>query len=353
MGKGMALGKEILFFFSALGAFNGLLLSAYLFFFAKKRGLSHYFLGILLLASSIRVGKSVLFNFDHNLPKIYLQIGLSACFFIGPALYFFLRSSLTPVKRLPTSWKIHLSVLFSLVLIGGILFPYPTYPFVWNRIYVPIIYTEWAAYVAVSGVLVKDILKKVALNYRETKAFDRWLSSVYSIHVLIFATYLWAYWGGVYISGAITFSFVVYIGVFILVNRKKNDDLLVNPLRTNHKKVSDDEAQRWLTHLEKLMAEKRLFKNPNLKLQDLADAMNLSAHQLSQFLNDNIGKNFTHFVNEHRINEACKLLENNTLLSVEGIGDEVGFNSKSTFFAAFKKIKGLTPAAYQQRFVKK
>jgi AraC-like DNA-binding protein len=349
----MTLGKEILFFFSALGAFNGLLLSAYLFFFAKKRGLSHYFLGILLLASSIRVGKSVLLNFDHHLPKIYLQIGLSACFFIGPALYFFLKSSLAPVKRLPTSWKIHLTVLFSLVLIGGILFPYPTHPLVWNRIYVPIIYTEWAVYIALSGILVKDILKKIILKYRDTKAFDRWLSSVYSINVLIFATYLWAYWGGVYISGAITFSFVVYIGVFILINRKTNDDLLLNPLRSNHKKVSDAEAQRWLTHLEELMAEKRLFKNPNLKLQDLADAMNLSAHQLSQFLNDHIGKNFTHFVNEHRINEACKLLETNTLLSVEGIGDEVGFNSKSTFFAAFKKIKGLTPAAYQQRFVKR
>jgi AraC-like DNA-binding protein len=350
--KNMALGKEILFFFSALGAFNGLLLSAYLIFFIKKRGLSHYFLGVLLLASSIRVGKSVLLYFSHNLPKIYLQIGLSACFFIGPALFFFLKSSLNPLKRLPTVWKIHLSILFALILVGGILFPYQTHPFAWNRIYVPIIYTEWAVYIVLSGIVVKDILKKIVLRHPDVKILEQWLASVYGLNVLIFAAYLWAYWGGLYISGAITFSFVLYIGFFVLINRKKNDDLFSNTVRAYPKKISDDEAQRWLNQLEKLMSEKQLFKNTNLKLQDLAEAMNLSAHQLSQFLNEHIGKKFTQYVNEYRIEEACKLLETNTLLSVEGIGDEVGFNSKSTFFAAFKKIKGLTPASYQQRFVK-
>jgi hypothetical protein len=44
----MNLGKEILFFFSALGAFNGLILSCYFFFFIRKKQLSNYFLGLLL-----------------------------------------------------------------------------------------------------------------------------------------------------------------------------------------------------------------------------------------------------------------------------------------------------------------
>lgn len=348
----MALGKEILFFFSALGAFNGLLLSVYLIFFIKKRGLPHYFLGLLLSALSIRVGKSVLLYFSHNLPKIYLQIGLSACFFIGPALYFFLKSSLNPLKSLPTSWKTHLSVLFVLILAGGIVFPYQTHPYVWNKIYVPIIYTTWAIYILFSGIVVKDILKKIILRHPDIKPFDQWLASVYGINVLIYTAYLWAYWGGLYISGAITFTLVLYIGFFMLINRKKNDDLFSNPVRSNPRKVNDGEVQRWIAQLEQLMTAQQLFKNPNLKLQDLAEAMNLSTHQVSQFLNEHIGKNFTQFVNEYRINEACTLLETNTLLSIEGIGDEVGFNSKSTFFAAFKKIKGLTPAGYQQQFVK-
>lgn len=96
------------------------------------------------------------------------------------------------------------------------------------------------------------------------------------------------------------------------------------------------------------MTEKELFKDPNLKVNELAKEISISGHQLSQLLNNKIEKNFTLFVNEYRINEACKMLSTNTNLSIEGIGNEVGFNSKSTFFTAFKKIKGTTPSVYQQ-----
>lgn len=349
----MELSKSIFFFFSALGAFNGLLLSGYFFFLAKKKTVSHYFLGALLLALSLRVGKSVLFYFDRDLPKIYLQIGLSACFFIGPMLYFFLRSGLNSVKSLPRNWGIHLLVLFLLITLGGIILPYQQYPWVWNQVYVPIIYTEWVFYVVLSGILMKEVLKKVFLQRTEAKPYDLWMASIYLINVLIFAAFLWAYWGGLpYISAAITFSFALYISIFMLLNRKKNDDLFPNATRPGNKKLSDEEAKHWLNKLEQLMEDPQVFRNPNLKLQDLAQELRLSPHQLSQFLNDNLGKNFTQFINEYRIVEACKLLETDTLLSIEGIGDEVGFNSKSTFFSTFKKIKGLTPAKYRQQIVK-
>lgn len=349
----MELSKSIFFFFSALGAFNGLLLSSYFFFFAKRKTVSHYFLGALLLALSLRVGKSVLFYFDRDLPKIYLQIGLSACFFIGPTLYFFLKSGLHSLKSLPRNWGTHLLVLFLLITLGGIILPYQQHPWVWNRVYVPIIYSEWAIYIVASGILMKEVLKKVFSQRAEAKPFDFWMASIYLINVLIFAAFLWAYWGGLpYISAAITFSFALYVSVFILLNRKKNDDLFPNTVRLTAKKLSDEEVKLWLNKLEQLMHEKQVFRNPNLKLQDLAQELHLSPHQLSQFLNDNLGKNFTQFINEYRIQEACKLLETDTLLSVEGIGDEVGFNSKSTFFSTFKKVKGLTPAKYRQHIVK-
>ena len=68
------------------------------------------------------------------------------------------------------------------------------------------------------------------------------------------------------------------------------------------------------------MTEKELFKNPNLKVNDLAREINVPGHQLSQLLNDNIQKNFTLFVNEYRINEACKILSGNTNLTIDAIG---------------------------------
>lgn len=99
----MSIGQQILFSVSALGAFNGFVLSLYLFVSKKNTSTAAFFLGILLLAISIRAGKSVFLYFNPQLPKIYLQAGLSACFLIGPALYFFFKSALMKVARVPVS----------------------------------------------------------------------------------------------------------------------------------------------------------------------------------------------------------------------------------------------------------
>ena len=98
------LGDKVLFFFSALGAFNGLILSLYFFFFTAKKYLSNYILGALLFVLSIRIGKSVVYFFDYSLSKIYLQIGLTTCFFIGPFLYFFVKSEMQQIRSMPQSW---------------------------------------------------------------------------------------------------------------------------------------------------------------------------------------------------------------------------------------------------------
>jgi AraC-like DNA-binding protein len=348
----MNLGKELLFFFSALGAFNGLILSCYFFFFIRKKQLSNYFLGVLLLALSLRVGKSVLYYFHQDISKTYLQIGLSACFFIGPALYFFLKSSLDNVKSLPNAWKTHIGLLMSIMTVGGFIVPYHQYPDVWRHYTVPLIYTQWAIYLFFSSLLLKDVVKKALSTYADLKAYDVWIFSIFMSNLLIFLAYIWGYLGGLYISAAVTFSFALYLGLFILMYRKKTDDLFSTTNSSPLKKISDENTQLWTQRLDNLMVEKQLFKNPNLKLHDLAQHMQITGHQLSQFLNENMGKNFTLFVNEYRIQEACKILETETNLSIEGISYEVGFNSKSTFFAAFKKAKGMTPALYQQNCAK-
>ncbi len=347
----MSFGDKVLFFFSALGAFNGFILSIYFIFFSPKKHLSNYFLGALLLVLSIRIGKSVAYFFDYSLPKIYLQLGLTACFFIGPFLYFFIKSEINQIKSLPKSWIWQIISWLCIILSVGVVYPYEHFPPLWGHYIIPLIYLQWGLYIAFSVILLIPVLKKI-LRKESLKPFEKWILTICGAVFILFVSYVWAILNitkGSYINGAVYFSFIIYLVIFTLLYRKKTNDLSAfSTQKYADKKLNDEDAQLIMSKLQRVMAEKELFKNPNLKVNDLAKEINVSGHQLSQLLNDNIEKNFTLFVNEYRINEACKILSENTNLTIDAVGDEVGFNAKSTFFATFKKIKGMTPSAYQQ-----
>ncbi|MCP2027971.1 AraC-like DNA-binding protein [Flavobacterium sp. HSC-32F16] len=349
----MDTGKELLFFFSALGSFNGIILGIYFFFFTKKKYLTNYFLGALLFALSIRIGKSVFIYFHPELPKMYLQFGLTACFFIGPCLYYFLRSAVEEINVMPKSWKMILMFWGILILGIGIVYPYQTYPKLWSFYFIRIIYFQWLVYILFSGFTIGGILKKIFNTKEKTSPSEMWFGTLFLGNFLLFLFYFLAIMGAsaaTYISGAVVFSFILYLIISILLYRKKTDDLfLLNNQKVLVKKIDAAEAVIISEKLENIMNEKSLYKNPNLNLQDLSREINISSHQLSQFLNNNMGKNFTSFVNEFRINEACKIITSNDKLTLESVGYDVGFNSKSTFFAAFKKHTGTTPLNYQLR----
>ncbi|CAA9198017.1 helix-turn-helix domain-containing protein [Flavobacterium collinsii] len=349
----MDTGKELLFFFSALGVFNGVILSVYFFFFTTKKFLTNYFLGALLFALSIRIGKSVFVYFHPTLPKMYLQVGLTACFFIGPCLYYFLKSAVAEINIMPKSWK--LILLFWALFIGtiGFLYPYEYYPELWRTYFVKAIYFQWFIYVVVSGFMIKGILQKIISRKHKETPSEMWFGTLFLGNFLLFFFYFLAIMRGpaaTYISGAIVFSLLFYLIISILLYRKKTDDLfLLNGSKNSGKKINSAEAEIFAQKLESVMNEKVLYKNPNLTLQDLSKEINISSHQLSQLLNNNLGKNFTSFVNEFRIKEACEIIALNDKLTLESIGYDVGFNSKSTFFAAFKKYTGTTPSNYQNQ----
>ncbi|GAB3494382.1 hypothetical protein GCM10027341_10480 [Spirosoma knui] len=347
----MGFGDKLLFFFSALGAFNGLILGIYFIFFTTKKPLSGYLLGALLLVLSIRIGKSVAYFFDYNLSKQYLQIGLTACFFIGPFLYYYVKSETQQIRKLPTSWAWQLAGWLLVIVAVGVAYPYERFPQVWGQYLVPIIYLQWGSYIALSILLLIPILKKIARK-EPTKPFEHWILVICSGVSILFVTYVWAILNitkGSYINGAICFSLIIYLVVFALLYRRKTNDLsaFATPKYADAR-LDDADVQLVIGKLLRVMAEKELFKNPNLKIGDVAKEINVTVHQLSQVLNNNIEKNFALFVNEYRINEACRILSLYPNLTIEAIGDEVGFNAKSTFFATFKKVKGLSPNAYRQ-----
>jgi AraC-like DNA-binding protein len=99
--------------------------------------------------------------------------------------------------------------------------------------------------------------------------------------------------------------------------------------------------------------EKPYLKS-ELNMDLLSSALNVPKYQLTEVLNTSIGKNFFQFVNGYRV-EAVKamLTDEKTLYSIEAIGYECGFSSKSSFFTVFKNLTGQTPLEYKNSISKK
>jgi AraC-like DNA-binding protein len=352
----MSIGQQILFFFSALGAFNGFVLSLYLLFFKKLKSSASYFLGLLLLALSLRIGKATLSYFHPDIPRIYLQIGLSGCFLIGPSLYYFTKAALKNIQKTPASWKYTYIAWIAAITTIGVIVPYQTHPWDWNHYIVHIIYGQWAAYFILTAWLMRDMIAKLFSPGETLSPHEKPILSIFAGNTIILIAYMIVFItssGGVYISGAIFFSLLLYLNIPLFVNGQKSGTTFLGGNeeleRYANKKITDHRVISLSAKLQQLMMEQELYKNADLKLNDLAKMISISGHQLSQLLNDNMGKNFAGYVNEFRINEACCLIADNKSIKLEEIGYEVGFNSKSTFYDAFKKHKGTTPTLYREQ----
>ncbi len=101
--------------------------------------------------------------------------------------------------------------------------------------------------------------------------------------------------------------------------------------------------------LDRLMLEDKLYRNEELQLADLASQLEVSPHQLSEYLNTVKKENFAAFINGHRIREAGDVLLGEPERTVLSIAYEVGFNSKSSFHTAFARQMGMTPLQFRRQ----
>ncbi len=99
--------------------------------------------------------------------------------------------------------------------------------------------------------------------------------------------------------------------------------------------------------------EKKLYLDTELNEHKLAQKLDIRPYLLSKFLNDELGKSFSQFIKEKRIEEAKKLLQKseNQNLTIFSIAIDSGFKSESSFYANFKEATGMTPNQYKKQFL--
>lgn len=106
-------------------------------------------------------------------------------------------------------------------------------------------------------------------------------------------------------------------------------------------------SQELLIKLHALMNHEKCYLNPNFSLAQLSEKLQLSKHNTSQLINEQLGISFFEYINKLRVEEAANLLttkKNN--YKVVDIAFMVGFNNKVSFYNSFKNLKGMTPVAY-------
>ena len=102
-----------------------------------------------------------------------------------------------------------------------------------------------------------------------------------------------------------------------------------------------------LETVKRHVEHRALYRDSKLTLSSLAAATDLSTHHLSEVLNQQEGKNFYQFINEYRVEDVCRRLQEDGSQKVLDIAMEAGFSSKSTFNSIFKQFTGATPTQYR------
>jgi AraC-like DNA-binding protein len=96
-----------------------------------------------------------------------------------------------------------------------------------------------------------------------------------------------------------------------------------------------------------VIEHKKPYLDPSLNLQTLANEVGINTHELSLVLNQGFGMNFYAYINNLRTEEAVKLLASGDYGrgDMEAVAFRSGFNSRTTFYAAIRKLKQVTPTS--------
>ena len=339
------IARQLLFLFSALGAINGIFLAVY-FFSRRPRCLADCMLGALLLAVGVRTAKSAFLYFNPAIALEFRQLGLSACLLIGPLTYLYVRSFLAGLAQLPAgqAWRWHLGLSFLLIGIG-VAFPYTAYRSVWN-LSSHAIHVFWLCYLLAAARLLWQS-RRAWLNDGHRMATSTMLMlSVFAGSCIMLTAYASTPFTS-YIVGALSFTFSLHVAVMVFLLRKEIMTPADPQQKYRHTRLAHEDGLAVLAALEQLMTGQKSYLNPNLTLAQLAKRAGCTQAQVSQVLNDKLGKSFTTYVNEYRIAEAKQVLSDEPQLNLDIVAERCGFNSSSTFYSTFKKVAGQTPASFR------
>ena len=353
--------------------------------FKKEQALHDLFLGMLLILMVIRVSFWMLgfagwYDSHDTFTSLMFYFPFNILALIGPCLYFYFLSLTNRDFCFKRKYRSHLLLPVIVVLLYAakwlidVVFyrPWPNteaYQFGTHGPFAQIDKTDFIYIISYISLLFYSILVifrfKAYRNYLLQHFTD---SSIISLHWL--QNLLWIIIGSIGLSAVVyglnyvipnlsygqnwypyfILGFAIY---YISINGYQNSPALFNQLHFEPEPKAAATIplaglSDWATRLENLMNNEKLYLETQLNLQQLAVQLNTNPQTISKVINDGFGQNFSDYINSLRVGAVVEQLKSGAhqKFSLNGIAFDCGFNSKTTFNRAFKKVTGRTPSEY-------
>lgn len=352
----------------------------------KNKSLSDYLLGVIFLLYALSIGLVYLElnNARKNFPlPVIMNISWVFLFLHGPALWFYIKSLSDPEFKFKPVFLLHfVPFIFFLIfhyvhfislpvsekirLLENDLFKEQ----VFYKISVLSISASTISYNFWALNLLRKRRNKLMQQYSKIEGIDLgWLSILiiaalisYSVNMALFnldlifhfATYKFL----MFLAYSFASIYILFLGYFGLRQGNIFIDNLRIPRESDAKsasvEITSPVATANSTFIESLlqnMEEKQPYLDPEITISKLGEILNVRAELLSKVLNSQLNQNFFDFINKYRVDEfknQC-ISKANSHLSIMGIAYNCGFNSKASFYRAFKKFEGLSPSAYIEK----
>lgn len=150
-------------------------------------------------------------------------------------------------------------------------------------------------------------------------------------------------------------SFMILMTAVQIMNQSTYYDTVSNfleapTIKYQKSSLEENEKSIILESIISQMENDKYFTSSNASLSGLAKSIHHSPHHVSQVINEKLGQSFFELLAIHRIKEAQIILKTDLgkKLTIEEVAERVGYNSKSAFNSAFKKITTETPSSYRK-----
>lgn len=363
-----------------IGAFLGISLSLFLLFNESAKNRANLYLGALVLVITSYFIPAFLFRFDL-LAQFPHSIGTQAVmqFLIGPLTYLYVRactqkgfkmSALLCLHFLPFGFDLLYNIPF-FIQGGEVKYAYYirliTEGEMLNPYYVIILKTIHATiYFALAARLVfqyKKHLSNTASSIDTT--FHRWVLfflAILSMPVLGLMGFVFtefqSYTVLIFLLSLFLFLIAVYVATLVkpeLFHAFPHQMALPESSeeqkqKYENSKLQDRQKDKYVEKLQAYVVMKKPYQEPELTLSQLSEKTDIPAHYLSQVINEKLDCSFLDFINGYRVKDAQEKLVSPRYshYTILAIAYEAGFNSKSTFYAVFKKQTSMTPSAFRK-----